>query len=104
MKINNENETYTVHFIFSYEYSTYQIIKDPCNQKQCQHNISSCGETRNITQDYFHEEKFQRSSNSLHIEDIVVFSFDIQKEKFFNFIQDYHMLIISLEICQSNIK
>ena len=38
MKINNENETNTLH-------STYQIIKNPCNGKQCQHNISSFGET-----------------------------------------------------------
>ena len=27
MKINNENEKYTLHL-------TYQIIKDPCNEKQ----------------------------------------------------------------------
>ena len=26
MKINNENEIYTLHFIFSYNYSTYQIL------------------------------------------------------------------------------
>ena len=58
MKINNENERYTFCFMFSYEYSTYQIIKNPYNGK-CQHNISSYGETRNITQDYYHEENFK---------------------------------------------
>ena len=36
MKINNENETYILHFMFSYKYSTYQIIKYPCNRKQYQ--------------------------------------------------------------------
>ena len=35
MKINNENEKYILHFIFHVKYSTYQIIKDPCNGKQC---------------------------------------------------------------------
>ena len=45
-------------------------------------DISSYGETRNITQDNFHEEKFQRSSNSLHIEDIMVYNLDIQKEDY----------------------
>ena len=33
MKIDNENETYTLHFMFSYKYSTYQTIKDPCKRK-----------------------------------------------------------------------
>ena len=33
MKIYNENEKYALHFMFSYKYSTYQIIKDPCNEK-----------------------------------------------------------------------
>ena len=45
-------------------------------------DLSSYGETRTITQDYFHEEKFQRSSNSLHIEDIMVYNLDIQKENY----------------------
>ena len=49
MKINNVNERYILHFMFSYKYSTYQIIKDPCNGKQCQHNISSYGETTDHT-------------------------------------------------------
>ena len=49
MKINNENETYILHFIFHTLHSTYQIIKDPCNEKQCQHNISSYGETTHHT-------------------------------------------------------
>ena len=25
IKVNNENEIYTLHFMFSYKYSTYQI-------------------------------------------------------------------------------
>ena len=33
MKINNENETYILHFMFSYKYSTYQIFMDTCNGK-----------------------------------------------------------------------
>ena len=32
MEIDNENENYTLHFMFSYKYSTYQIIKDQCNE------------------------------------------------------------------------
>ena len=55
MKINNENEKYTLHLMFSYKYSTYQIIKDTCNEKQCQHNISSYGETIYITQNMIHD-------------------------------------------------
>ena len=35
--------------MFSYKYSTYQIIKDPCNGKQCQNNISSYGEITHHT-------------------------------------------------------
>ena len=27
MKLNNENEIYTLHFMFSYKYSTYQLIR-----------------------------------------------------------------------------
>ena len=49
MKTNNENETYTIRFMFSYKNSMYQIIKDPCNGKQCQHKISSYGERTNQT-------------------------------------------------------
>ena len=26
MKINNENEKYIIHFMFSHKYSTYQIL------------------------------------------------------------------------------
>ena len=47
MKINNENENMknivfikkihvnneTLHFMFSYKYSTYQIFMDTCNEK-----------------------------------------------------------------------
>ena len=46
MKINNENETYTLHFIFLYKYSTYQIFMNTCNGKQYQHNISTYEKTR----------------------------------------------------------
>ena len=49
MEINNENEKYIIHFMFSYKYSTHQIIMDTCNGKQCQHNITSYGETTNHT-------------------------------------------------------
>ena len=35
-----------ITFQFSHKYSTYQIIKDPCNEKQCQHNITSYGEKK----------------------------------------------------------
>ena len=41
MKINNKNEIYTLHFMFSYRYSTYQIFMDTCNEKQYQKNIST---------------------------------------------------------------
>ena len=34
MRIDNENESYTLHFMFSYKYSTYQIFMDTCNGKQ----------------------------------------------------------------------
>ena len=50
--LNNENEIYILHFMFSYKYSTYQIFMDTCNGKQCQNNISTCEETRNMIQDY----------------------------------------------------
>ena len=48
MEINNENENYTLHFIFHTKYSIHQIIKDPCNGKR-QHIISSYGETTHHT-------------------------------------------------------
>ena len=52
MKINNENEIYTLHFMFSYKYSTYQIFMDTCNGKQYQKNESTYEKTRNMIQDY----------------------------------------------------
>ena len=52
MKINNENETYILHSMFSYKYSTYQIFMDTCNEKQYQNNISTYEETGNMIQDY----------------------------------------------------
>ena len=33
MEINNENENYILHFMFSYKYPTYQIFMDTCNEK-----------------------------------------------------------------------
>ena len=51
MKINNEKEIYTFHFMFSYKYSTYQIFMDTCNEKY-QNNISTCEEKRNMIHDY----------------------------------------------------
>ena len=33
METNNENETYTLHFMFSYKCSTYQIFMDENNIK-----------------------------------------------------------------------
>ena len=38
-----------ITFHILHKYSTYQIINDPCNGKQCQYNISSCGETTDHT-------------------------------------------------------
>ena len=32
MKINTENETYTLHFMFLYKFSAYQIFMDTCNE------------------------------------------------------------------------
>ena len=32
IKINNENEIYTLHFMFSYKYYTYLIYMDTCNE------------------------------------------------------------------------
>ena len=52
MKINNENEIYTLHFMFSYKYSTYQIFMDTCNGKHYQNNVSTYEEARNMTQHY----------------------------------------------------
>ena len=44
MEINNENEIYTLHFMISYKYHTYQIFMDTYNEKQYQNNISTCEE------------------------------------------------------------
>ena len=52
MKLNNENETYILHFIFSYKYSTHQIFMDTNNGKQYQKNVSTYEETRNMIHDY----------------------------------------------------
>ena len=52
MKINDENETYILHFISSYKYSTYQIFMDTCNGEQYQKNVSTYGETRYMIHDY----------------------------------------------------
>ena len=41
MKINNENETNTLH-------STYQIFMDTSNEKQKQNTILTCKKTRNM--------------------------------------------------------
>ena len=51
MEINNENETYTLHFMFSYKYSTYQIFMNKCDEKY-QNSISTCEETRNMIHNY----------------------------------------------------
>ena len=67
MEINIENENIkiyfslrqfmlkneTLHVMFSYKYSTYQIFMDACNGKQYQNNISTYAEKRNMIQDYF---------------------------------------------------
>ena len=45
IKINNEKKQKTLH-------SKYQILKDPCNGKQCQHSISSYGETTDHTRQH----------------------------------------------------
>ena len=44
-----------ITFHISYKDYTYQIIKDPCNGKQYQHNITSYGETAYITQNMIHD-------------------------------------------------
>ena len=74
MKINNKNEICTLHFMFSYKYSTYQIFMDTCNEKY-QKNISTCEETRNMIHDY--------SSRTIYL-------------------SIYIYLIISLNTCESN--
>ena len=51
MKLNDENETYTLHFKFAYNYSTFQIFMDICNGKPYQKNVSTHGETRNMIHD-----------------------------------------------------
>ena len=43
---------HTLHFMFSYKYSTYQIFMDTCNEKQYQNNVSICEETKTMIQDY----------------------------------------------------
>ena len=72
MKINDENETYILLFMFSYKNSTYKIFMDTCNGKQYQKNVSTYGETRNMIHDYSSRKYIQ-----VH-------------------------LIISLNICESN--
>ena len=68
MEIINENEKYTLHFMFSHKYSTYQIMKDPCNGKQCQHNISIYGQTTDHTK---HDtRKFIKKNIFKHIDDL----------------------------------
>ena len=52
MKINNENETYILCFMFPYKYSTYLIFMDTCNGKQYQENVSTYEETRNMIHYY----------------------------------------------------
>ena len=65
IKINNENEKYILHFIFHTLRSTYQIIKGPCNEKQCQHNISSYGETTH-TQNIIPESALRKIYSSIY--------------------------------------
>ena len=54
MKINNENETYILHFMFPYKYSTYQIFMDTCNENNIKkmYSVPTYGETRNMILDY----------------------------------------------------
>ena len=76
MKINNENENYILHFIFSYKYFTYQIIKNPCNENNVNITYQVMGRqqiTQNIIHDY------------------------ISKKNIFKYI-----LIISLNKCESD--
>ena len=58
MKINNENETKILHYMFSYKYSTYPIFMDTCNGKQYQKNVSTHEETRNMIKDYLSRKIF----------------------------------------------
>ena len=57
MKINNENKKYTLHFMFSYKYYTYQIFMDTCNGKQYQktYQIMRTQETLYMT---IHQEQY----------------------------------------------
>ena len=54
IKTNNENEKYIFHFMFSYKYSTYQIIKDHCNEKQVTITYQVMGRQQ-ITPNIIHE-------------------------------------------------
>ena len=50
MKINNENENYTLHFIFHTNILHIKSSRIPVmKKKQCQHNMSSYGETKDHT-------------------------------------------------------
>ena len=75
MKINNENEIYTLHSMFSYKYSTYQIFMDTCIEKY-QKNVSTYEETRNMIHDYI--------SRTIYLSIYI------------------YILIISFNICESN--
>ena len=59
IKMNNENDVYILHSMFSYKYSTYKIFMDTCNEKQYQNNISTYEKTRTMIQDY--------SSRKIHL-------------------------------------
>ena len=52
MKRYNENETYTLHFMFSYKFSTYQIFMDTCNQKYQKKHIKLWGDNRSHKTSY----------------------------------------------------
>ena len=49
MKGNNENETYTLHFMFSYKYSTYQIFMDTCNENNIKITYQIMGDKKHDT-------------------------------------------------------
>ena len=54
-EINNENEIYTLHFMFSYKNILH--IKSSWIHVM-KHNISTYEETRNMIQDPFHKEEY----------------------------------------------
>ena len=67
MEINNENETYTLHFMFSYRYSMYQIFMDICNETISKEHIKQVMGRQQITQNIIHENSSRKIYLSIYI-------------------------------------